>query len=219
MTKRATLTNAIENGIREKLKLVNTSIPGYVINFDANTQLAELQVAIERIDKEGNSTPWTPIISCPVQFPGGNEFILEYEINVGDEGIIIFSQRCIDSWVDQGGITPQSRIQFHDETDAYFIPGIKSQPNKITDFQNNGIRMRNQAGDNYIWLKNDNTAEIKVTTLIVDGNIQHTGTQTTTGSISATTSLSAPSVQAAGKELAGHTHPAGTPPGNTGPNN
>lgn len=46
----------------------------------------------------------------------------------------------------------------------------------------------------------------------------------TSGNITSPATISAPnvagssSVQAAGKELAGHIHPAGTPPGNTGPN-
>lgn len=38
------------------------------------------------------------------------------------------------------------------------------------------------------------------------------------GTISSPVAVVAPSVEAAGKELAGHLHPAGTPPGNTGPN-
>ena len=39
------------------------------------------------------------------------------------------------------------------------------------------------------------------------------------GTITTPTALNTPSVVANGKELAGHNHPAGTPPGNTGPNN
>lgn len=47
----------------------------------------------------------------------------------------------------------------------------------------------------------------------------------TSGNITSPATITAPnlvantSVQAAGKELAGHNHPAGTPPGNTGSNN
>lgn len=47
----------------------------------------------------------------------------------------------------------------------------------------------------------------------------------TSGNITGPATITAPnvvassSVQAAGKELVGHDHPAGTPPGNTGPNN
>lgn len=47
----------------------------------------------------------------------------------------------------------------------------------------------------------------------------------TSGNITSPATITAPNVagstsmQAAGKELAGHDHPAGTPPGNTGPNN
>lgn len=40
----------------------------------------------------------------------------------------------------------------------------------------------------------------------------------TAGNITSPTSVSAPSIVAAGKELAGHIHLAGTVPGNTGPN-
>jgi len=39
------------------------------------------------------------------------------------------------------------------------------------------------------------------------------------GNIDSPTSISAPSIVVNGKELGGHTHAAGTPPGNTGPNN
>lgn len=39
------------------------------------------------------------------------------------------------------------------------------------------------------------------------------------GTLSMTAGLSAPSVVAAGKELAGHDHPSADPPANTGPNN
>ena len=40
----------------------------------------------------------------------------------------------------------------------------------------------------------------------------------TAGNITSPTSVNAPSIVAASKELAGHIHLAGTPPGNTGPN-
>ena len=49
--------------------------------------------------------------------------------------------------------------------------------------------------------------------------ISASGGATGTSSISAPTVSGTSSVQAAGKELAGHTHPAGSPPGNTGVNN
>ena len=228
MSNKATITEAIGNGISQRLKLVNTAIPGSFLKFDPNTQLAEIQVSIERIDKDGNSSKWSPLIECPVQFPGC-DFVLEYQIDEGAEGIVIFSQRCIDAWMDQGGIAPQSRIQFHDINDAMFIPGLRSQPNKIQSFSNNGMRIRNKDGSRYMWLKNDNTGEITVDTLLVNGNIVHngdtnqTGNTTSTGTVTAQTSVVSPSIIGNGKELSDHDHnytwtdPAGS--GVTGDNN
>ena len=185
MTDKSTLTQAIRNGVTQTLKMVNTAIPGYFLNFDPSTQLADIQVSIERVDVNGISQKWSPIISCPVHFPGC-DFVLEYQIDTGAEGLVIFSQRCIDAWVDQGGVSPQSRIQFHDANDAIFIPGVRSQPNKITGFSNNGIKLRNKAGDKFVWLKNDGTAAITVDTLNIDGDIIHNGNTTQTGDISQT---------------------------------
>lgn len=221
MTAKSKLTEAISNGVRSALKGVNTAIPGHVLNFDPDTQLSELQVAIERIDADGNSDKWSPIIFCPVHFAGG-KFVLEHQIDVGDEGLIIFSQRCIDAWLDQGGVAPQSRVHFHNANDAMFIPGVRSQPKKIQNFENDGIKLRNEDGSKFIHLKSDGTAEMTITTLKINGNIEHTGNNTQTGnlvqtgSISSTVSVSAPSMSAAtsltvaGKEMDGHKHSAGT---------
>lgn len=179
MSNRATMTEAIGNGISQRLKLLNTQTPGYVLKFDPETQLAELQVSIERIDKNGKSSKWSPIIRCPVQFGGGNEFHIEHQIDIGDEGIIEFSQRCIDAWVDQGGVAPQSIIQFHDMNDAMFVPGLRSQPNKISDFKNDGVRIRNKSGSQEIWVKNDESISMKNSSgyinLLPDGRVDING--------------------------------------------
>jgi hypothetical protein len=223
MSKKATRTQATEASVRNILRNVGTSIPGFFLGFDPDTQLAQIQIAIQRVDLNGVSFEPPPLIRVPVMFTGCNYF-MEHQIDIGSEGLIIFSQRCIDAWIDQGGIAPNPILRFHTYDDAIFLPGLRSQPNKITSFQNNGIRLRNKDGDKFIWLKNDGSAEITVDTLTINGEVIHngnttqTGDNSVTGSVSATVSVSAPSIQADSKELAGHVHPAGTPPGNTGPN-
>ena len=180
----AVLSQAIQSAFDEVLKTVNTSIPGHILKFDPSTQLAEVQVGIKRVNKSKEQTNITPIIEVMVQFSGGKDFRFEHEINEGDEGIIIFSQRCIDSWVDQGGVAVNPILRFHDMNDAYFIPGIRSQKNKLTNFENNGCRLTD--GENYIWLKNDTTADINVSNLNITGNITHTGNNLQTGNLTVT---------------------------------
>lgn len=159
-------------------KDINTSIPGHVIAFDPLTQLAQIQIGVVGVKADDSTFNPQPLIEVPVQFSGNNDFILEHEINPNDEGIVFFSQRCIDGWVNTGGIAENPIIRFHDRNDAYFVSGLRSQVNKITDFKNDGVRMRNKAGTSYIWLKKDGTAEIKVTSLKVDGDLECTKTVT-----------------------------------------
>jgi hypothetical protein len=220
----ATLSQAIQSVFDENIKTINTSIPGQVLKFDPSTQLAEIQVGIKRVNKDGEQTAITPIIEVPVLFSGGSVFRFEHEINEGDEGILIFSQRCIDSWIDQGGVATNPILRFHDMSDAYFIPGIRSQKNGLSDFENNGVRITD--GTNYFWLKNDGNTYISSPTLFIDANIVHTGNNTQTGNHSATGIISAPTMTAAtsltinGIQMDGHTHPySWTDPagsGNTG---
>lgn len=239
MTAKRTLTNLIKTTFREQMKKVGTSIPGHIISFDPATQLAQVQIGITRVNVNGERFEPPPLIKCPVHFTGGSEFIIEHQIDPDDECLIIFSQRCIDGWVNNGGIANNPILRYHEFDDAIVIPGVRSQPNKISNHENNGVRLRNKDGDKFIWLKNNGTAEITVDTLVVNGNIEHTGdtqqtgntTQTgnndVTGAITATTSVTAPqivgttsvaspSIVANGKEMDGHTH-AGSPTAPTGP--
>ncbi|EKT4497352.1 hypothetical protein QEM27_005177 [Pseudomonas putida] len=153
---RAKQAKMLRDAFREVMKGVCTSIPGHVLTFNGKTQLAQVQVGIMRVDINGAEFTVPPIIEVPVHFPGGN-YCVEYQIDPGCEGDILFSQRCIDGWVQSGGIASNPIGRFHNMQDAMFLPGFRSQPNALPDFQNNGVRMRNRAGTQFVWLKNDNS--------------------------------------------------------------
>jgi len=218
MTKLATLTEMIDRTISEILKGVGTSIPAYILSFNTDTQLAKVQISIEFIDVQGQTFNLAPIVNIPVHFSGG-DFVLEHQIDEGNEGLIIVSQRCIDGWKEQGGIAAQTVIRKLDMQDALFIPGFRSKPNAISGFSNNGIKLRNKDGSHYVWLKNTGDIALKNSDGLFElqsgGDINLNGVIIDkNGVVTISTSL-----LVAGKELAGHTHPAGTPPGDTGTNN
>ena len=210
-----TTAQLLRTAIKENQKSLNTAIPGYLIAFEPDTQLAQLQIGIKRVDTQGNSFNPPILIECPVHFPGG-KFAIEYELQPDDEGLIVFSQRCIDAWQDTGGIAENPILRFHDYNDAMFIPGIRSQTNVLGNFQNNGVRLRNEDGTNYVWLKNDGTAEISVTSLTVNGNLIVNGAVDATDDITTDSNVVAQDGQFNAANFNTHIHPAGTPPGNTG---
>ena len=182
MTNRATTTELIKRTFVEMMKDVGTSIPGHIIAWVPDTQLAQVQIGVKRIDVDGNQVNPPTLIECPVYVYGG-DYSVEVQIDPGTEGVILFSQRCIDGWVNTGGVGNNPVLRFHDFSDAYFLPGLRSQPNKISGHANNGIRLRNKAGDKYIWLKNDGTGEITLDSLTINASLQLNGNMNQSGSI------------------------------------
>lgn len=147
-----------KTAFRELMKDTHTSIPGHVLTFDPVTQTAQIQIGIERTDINGAVFTPPPLVTVPVMFHGG-DFSVEFAVTPGCEGWIFFSQRCIDGWFNTGGVAANPIARFHDASDACFVPGTRSLPNVLPDFQNNGIRIRNRSGSQYVWLKSDNTIQ------------------------------------------------------------
>lgn len=203
------ISELLSDAIPFFLKDVCTSIVGHILTFDTKTQLAQVQVGIE--DFSSNGKRYTPptLIECPVMILGGNKFLIEQEVNEGDECLIIFSQRCIDSWVETGGVTQAPINRTHSYDDAVIITGFRSKANSIKGYSNNGIKIRNSSGDKYIWLKNDGSADISVSSLNITGDVN------VLGNIQANEVSGLIDVKFAGTSSLRHIHT--TPSGPSGP--
>lgn len=172
-------TNLQVESFRELMKSVCTCIPGYVSALldNGKNQRVQVQIGVQRVDINGAVFNPPPIIDVPVLFPGG-DYVIEYEIAQGCEGMIFFSQRCVDGWKNTGGIAANPLGRFHHMQDAFFVPGFRSLAGVITDFQNNGIRIRDKTGTRNIWIKNDGSIVVKngaaITTYGVDNSVTTT---------------------------------------------
>lgn len=150
----------IQRAICEYMKGVYTAIPAHVVAFDPKTQMAQIELGVMRVDIDGVSSVPPPVIDVPVLFVGDG-YVVETQIDVGCEGLALFSQRCIDGWLNIGGCAPNPLARFHDMTDALFIPGFRPMPRVISGFSNNGIKLRNAKGNQFAWLKNDGSISIE----------------------------------------------------------
>lgn len=59
-----------------------------------------------------------------------NPFIT-YPIKQGDECVLLFADREIESWFINGDVNPESHPRMHDLTDAVALFGIRSIPNMV----------------------------------------------------------------------------------------
>lgn len=131
-----------------------TANVGHIVSFNESTQRAQIQPGIQRVDIDKSIHDPPPINDVPVLFLGGSGH-LEFEVNPGDEGLIVHLQRNIDGWKQTGGIAVNPTPRIMQMQDAVFIHGVRSLPQAIQGFANDGIRMRH--GDNFVWIKNDGT--------------------------------------------------------------
>lgn len=157
-----------------------TAITGHVVTFNPMTQRAQVQVGVQRVDSDGNTFEPNPIADVPVQFIGGINFFIETQVDVGTEGLIVFSQRALDGWKQTGGVGINPVARFHHMQDAIFIPGVRSLKTVVQNFQNDGTRIRNKDGSQYLWVKNDGSISAKNVngffTLGEDGTVSINGT-------------------------------------------
>lgn len=69
-----------------------------------------------------------------------------HELPEGTEGLIHFSQRSVDYWIEQGGPVRPLDARMFDATDAFFAPGYRSRATRISGLPNEGIGMSNASG-------------------------------------------------------------------------
>lgn len=157
-------------------------LPGKVTAFDPDTQRAQVEAGVQKLI---NGEPRTiPVINnVPVKFAGNDKWYLFHEITPETEGLIHFSQRAVDAWLDQGGPTAPNDTRKLSSDDAFFVPGVRSRPNQIPDFKNEGVGLSNYAGDVFIHLT-DSGVSVKGNT-DVDGNVTATGNISADGDVSA----------------------------------
>lgn len=137
----ATLATNIKEGVANALKDLHTSMPGIVVSFDAATQLASVQPAIKRIFKtdDGEKELLTPtnlpvLINVLVQFPRGGGFSMTFPVAQGDECLLVFCERSIDSWHQYGTVREPGARRFHSLSDATAFVGLSSVPNKVPGY-------------------------------------------------------------------------------------
>lgn len=109
--------------IHAALMNVHTTAVGIVKSYNAVHQTVKVQPAIKRLTIDGRSMTIPVCPDVPVVFFGG---ALTFDINAGDECLLIFSERCIDRWWKMGGVQEPAELRFHDLSDGFAVIGPNS---------------------------------------------------------------------------------------------
>ena len=195
----ATPETATDHQIQQNQLNLHTALPAKVVSFDPAKQTVSLAIQIKMQLVDGSGADIPPLLDVPVSFPRGGGFAVTFPLKAGDEGIAIFSERCIDGWWQNGSASTPLDFRLHDLSDAMFIPGICSVPRAIGGFFTDGLSMQTLDGGTYIRIVN---GAIKI-----KGNIEHDGDTEQKGALHSTGAISSDTdVKAAGISGKSHTH-------------
>lgn len=109
-----------------------TALPGIVSRFDAARMTVDVQPALNgRMrgpDGSVSSIRMPTLLDCPVLWLGGGGATYTFPIAAGDECLVIFSARCIDTWWSSGGVQDVRDIRMHNLSDGFALVGVRSLP-------------------------------------------------------------------------------------------
>lgn len=120
--------------IDNKLMDVHTALPAIIISFDANKRTVSAQPTVQRVFSDGEGKAGAenlpPCVDVPVVFPMGGGYELTFPISAGDECLLVFAERCIDGWFENGEPTEPLDFRQHDLSDGFAIVGVRSLANR-----------------------------------------------------------------------------------------
>ena len=120
-----TVPDAIELLVR---KLVHTSSPGIVLEYDSRTKRAVVQPALRtrllptEADAETRLLDKPPILNVPVRQTATGGHMLHHQIDRDDVVLLVFSERGLDQFKEAWQIADPTRGVFFNRRDAMAIP-------------------------------------------------------------------------------------------------
>ena len=133
------------------MSALRVSMPGIVQSFDPDAVTVVVQPAIKGYEPDSNginqSTTLPLLVDVPVVFPRGGGCTLTFPVKAGDECLVIFADRCIDFWWQNGGVQEPVDDRMHDLSDAFCIVGPQSRAQKISGISTSAAQLRTDDGE------------------------------------------------------------------------
>lgn len=119
------LLNVLRDGIFRDLRV---SLPGRIESYDPSTQTADVQPLVGEVFDGDDGQPvkyQLPVVtSVPILFQGGGGFRVTFPLAAGDNVLLVFGDRSLDTYLSGGGITNPDTQRRHNLSDAFAIPGL-----------------------------------------------------------------------------------------------
>lgn len=150
---------------REQMYLRTMTI-GRVTKVFANGWV-EVDPQIQLVERvKGVETPRdiSPLSRVPIGMFKAGGFVLTLPVAVGDEGIIVFSDRGLSVWKETGKKNPPRETHFHDLSDGVFMPFPTSKGGAIQNFDSSSLYAGMEDQSAYLQISPGGEAKIHAAT-------------------------------------------------------
>ncbi|EGB7356667.1 translation initiation factor IF-2 [Escherichia coli] len=172
------------------MSALRVAMPGIVQSFDPDAVTAVVQPAIrgqeQAPDGGSQSTVLPLLVDVPVVFPRGGGCTLTFPVSAGDECLVVFADRCIDFWWQNGGVQEPVDTRMHDLSDAFCIVGPQSQANKISGISTDAVQLRTDDGVSFVELSKSGGVTITGQQVTINGPVNINGDTQVDGSVTST---------------------------------
>jgi len=119
-----TPTDIIRQAINYEISNIHTCMPATIVSYDYTLQKAVVKPQLNRKYQGNQVLEFPNLINVPVVFPRTANFSIHFPLNAGDKVMILFSERSLEEWLQQGDqVTPNDPRKF-DLSDAIAIVGL-----------------------------------------------------------------------------------------------
>lgn len=144
------LGQVLRDALDTRLASMYVMRPGRIEKFDASTGLASVKPLLKEMreldsgEVEVVSVPVVP--SVPVFCFGGGDYMDTAPVAVGDTCLLLYSDRSLDIWKEQGGEVDPVDPRRHDQTDAVALVGLRAKAQKLAEWDANRRVIGKQGG-------------------------------------------------------------------------
>lgn len=139
---------------KEIMSTLRVAMPGIIQSFDPDTVTCVVQPALKGADTDSVGNPVSLdlalLVDVPVVFQRGGGVTLTFPVKAGDECLVIFADRCIDFWWQNGGVQEPVDSRQHALSDAFAIVGPQSQAKKISGISMTAAQLRTDDGAAFV---------------------------------------------------------------------
>ena len=148
---------------------------GAIQSFDVNKKTAQVQILFKRTLQDGTIQSQRVLVDVPVFTLQGGGGSLQMPITAGDQCILLFSDRRLDEWYQNGSEAAPGDARMHDLSDGIALVGINALNSSLPAYMTDQVLMlykgsQVQINASGIKVISTGSAEIDIDTLVAIKN-------------------------------------------------